>query len=108
MKNKKLSFKYYQDAGHGWIAVKRDFLKNLGILDNISYYSFQKGKTVYLEEDCDAGILISTLKHRGMEFELTSRHYEHTAPIRFYDRFSLNDSEITNHYQQLTKGAENV
>ena len=47
-------FKFYSDSGHGWLAVKRQELENLGLVNAISHYSYVKGKTVYLEEDRDA------------------------------------------------------
>ena len=53
---------FYNDSGHGWLAVKRNELVLLGIEKNISHYSYQKGKTVYLEEDRDAGIFITAFK----------------------------------------------
>ena len=42
---------YYTDPGHGWFAVKRAELAQLGILGQVSHYSYQRGRTVYLEED---------------------------------------------------------
>ena len=42
------------DAGHAWLAVKQQELINLNIAHKISSYSYMKGGTVYLEEDCDA------------------------------------------------------
>jgi len=42
------------DAGHAWLAVKQQELINLNIADKISSFSYVKGGTVYLEEDCDA------------------------------------------------------
>jgi hypothetical protein len=42
------------DAGHAWLAVKMNELVNLNIAHTISSYSYMKGGTVYLEEDCDA------------------------------------------------------
>jgi hypothetical protein len=48
------TFVFHHDPGHGWVAVKRSFLHTLGIADRITSYSYQRGATVYLEEDCDA------------------------------------------------------
>ena len=42
------------DAGHEWLAVKKQELVDLGIANDISSYSYMKGGTVYLEGDCDA------------------------------------------------------
>ena len=45
---------FHSDPSHGWLAVKLDELKMLGITQDISNFSYVKGKTAYLEEDCDA------------------------------------------------------
>jgi hypothetical protein len=54
------TFKYYQDPGHGWIAVKVELLEQLGIDGQISEFSYinEKGTTAYLEEDCDASLFV--------------------------------------------------
>ena len=44
----------HSDPGHGWLAVKLSEIKMLGIETDISEFSYIKGKTAYLEEDCDA------------------------------------------------------
>lgn len=56
------TFYFHQDAGHGWLAVPRKELKALGILTQISGYSYQKGQTVYLEEDIDAQIFLDAYR----------------------------------------------
>jgi len=38
---------------NAWLAVKRSELVEFGIIDKISNYSYENGKTVYLEEDSD-------------------------------------------------------
>lgn len=53
--------KFYSDPGHGWGAVKRKVIDDLGIGNKISFYSYQKGSTVYLEEDCDLPALVTAL-----------------------------------------------
>lgn len=50
---KNTTYTYYQDPGHGWMAVEVDDLIELNILTDISGCSYRKGDTVYLEEDCD-------------------------------------------------------
>ena len=44
-------FNYYQDAGHGWIAVKIKDIFDLGIQHKISQYSYIRGMTAFLQED---------------------------------------------------------
>jgi hypothetical protein len=81
--------KFYADPGHGWGAVKRKVLVDLGILDRISHYSYQKGSTVYLEEDCDFPLFATTLnaKLNGVIFEYAEKSTNSRSPIRSYDSF---------------------
>lgn len=86
-KNKVKVYIFHQDPGHGWLAVKRKELIDLGLADCISSYSYQKGKTVYLEEDRDAPLFIDILKKKGIEFHYRASHLEKT-PIRSYASYS--------------------
>jgi len=52
------TYTFYEDPGHGWLSVKRQELVDLNILNQISSYSYQRGNTVYLEEDCDAPVFL--------------------------------------------------
>jgi hypothetical protein len=87
MANGEIKIKFYSDPGHGWAAVKRDLINSLGIADKISYYSYQKGNTVYLEEDCDLSTLITTLKDKGVTVTFDERHTNNRSPIRSYEQF---------------------
>lgn len=101
-------YKYYQDAGHGWLAVKRSELVELGIANKITSYSYQRGKTVYLEEDCDMTTFVNALTARdnGISFVVQSSRtnpnkldmnpaknvffevkYCERSPIRSYDGY---------------------
>lgn len=82
-----LKIKVYNDPGHAWGAVKRQMLVDLGIADKISTFSYQKGNTVYLEEDCDLSLLIGALKARGVAVEWDERHTDRRSPIRGYDYY---------------------
>ena len=46
-------YTFYEDPGHGWLAVPMEQLVKLGIADKISSCSYQGGVSAYLEEDCD-------------------------------------------------------
>lgn len=81
-------YKFYSDPGHGWLAVKRDLLIELGIFEKITTYSYQKGQTVYLEEDLDAGTFIKALRDRGIEPKFKEVSHDYYSPIRSYDSFS--------------------
>lgn len=84
---KTLKLKFQCDPGHGWLSVKRQLLVDLGILNKVSPYSYQRGKSVYLEEDCDASILLAELRARKIPFELTESHIDKRHPIRSYEGF---------------------
>lgn len=77
-------YKVYCDAGHAWMAVKRKELIELGLIDKISGYSYQKGETVYLEEDCDLGLFVQT---KGRENIIFKEKYCEYSPIRSYFHF---------------------
>lgn len=51
------------DPGHGWLSVPAALIVALDIAGDISPYSYisATGTRVYLEEDCDAGVLLSAL-----------------------------------------------
>jgi len=88
------TYRFYSDPGHGWLAVKRDELIRLGILDQISSYSYQRGETVYLEEDCDASTFIAakTKANEGLQFQ--ESHTDNSSPIRSYECFSKRPAVI--------------
>ena len=75
----------YNDPGHGWLAVKRDLLEQLGIADKISTYSYQRGATAYLEEDCDASVFFSAAQAAGLTLTLKHKYCDRRSPIRSYD-----------------------
>lgn len=80
---------YHTDPGHGWVAVKRQELIELGILDKISSYSYQRGDTVYLEEDSDAAAFVIAYQLRHGCKPLFRDSYQEHNPIRAYARFSI-------------------
>lgn len=83
-----MKIKFYSDPGHGWGAVKRRVLDELGIADKITHFSFQKGQTVYLEEDSDLPRLVTKLALNGVVVEYEQHSTDRRSPIRSYDRFS--------------------
>jgi hypothetical protein len=78
---------YYTDPGHGWFAVKRAELAQLGILGQVSHYSYQRGRTVYLEEDCDATLYFTAHKAAGTVPPYIEKHTDKRHPIRSYATF---------------------
>jgi len=78
---------FHEDPGHGWLAVKRAELERLGILNQVSSCSYQRGDTVYLEEDCDAALFVEAKEKAGEPFEHRVS-YQERSPIRHYAPFS--------------------
>lgn len=78
---------YHHDAGHGWLAVKIELLDFLGLIDQITGYSYIKGKTAYLEEDADATLFARTYRSKIGNFEENSIYYD-KSPIRSYKRYN--------------------
>ena len=83
----KLKLNFISDAGHGWIETPLSLVRELNIAPKISTYSYQNGFMAYLEEDCDAAILIGALSQANIEFELKSIYHEGESRIRNYNRF---------------------
>jgi hypothetical protein len=84
------TFRFYSDPGHGWLAVKRAYLRELGILEKITQFSYQRGETVYLEEDVDAGTFIEAFQQRFNIKPLIKDCFHASVPIRSYERFYHN------------------
>lgn len=80
-----LKLEYYQDPGHGWVAVPLTLLEAWSFRP--SRYSYRDGSVGYLEEDCDAAAFMRDAKARGVEVELVERYTDRDSPIRALRRF---------------------
>ena len=82
------TFTWINDPAHGWLKVPMALIDELGIHNDISMFSYQQLDNAYLEEDCDAGVLVEALLERGIIVGTTEVYQDHLSPIRFMDRFS--------------------
>jgi len=80
----KLKLAFYSDPGHGWLSVKRKLLHQLGINNLISAWSYEKGHSVYLEEDYDVGVLLEALDKKKMAYSVTRNYRDRSSYIRNY------------------------
>jgi hypothetical protein len=80
---------YHTDPGHGWLEVNRKLLKEFDVEDKITSFSYQKGNTVYLEEDCDAATLVTAMAIKGHVIEYVNKHTNDTSPIRDLDCYTV-------------------
>jgi hypothetical protein len=86
---------FYSDPGHGWLAVPREELINLGILHKITDYSYQRGKTVYLEEDLDMSTYARAILATGQNFQYKSAPpVKGNSKIRGYHSVSMSPWEF--------------
>ena len=84
-------YKFHYDAGHGWLEVELNELKELGIEKEISQFSYQKDDKVYLEEDCDVTVFIKAKKINPNDFnsfieEIDDGDY---SKIRNYESYEV-------------------
>lgn len=87
------TFTFYNDPGHGWLKAPRTLLENLGIADKVSSYSYQRGADVFLEEDCDATLLVKALRERGIEPKFVDKYSDKSSKIRNYESYQHLTSE---------------
>ena len=83
------TFNFYIDPGHAWLAVKRTLLIEMNIADKVSNYSYQRGKTVYLEEDCDARLFVESYRvNFGCAPIHVEKYTDKDSPIRGYEYYA--------------------
>lgn len=82
--------KFLMDVCHGWLSVKIKEIYELGLEDKISVYSYKKGQTAYLEEDCDAPLYLKAQRDRGVDVQVSYGKCQERSPIRNYCRWTDN------------------
>lgn len=86
------------DSGHSWLSVPRHDVLTLGLMQEISPYSYQKGLRVYLEEDNDKWTFLNAYKAKHGDFpKISERHGNRNsdAQVRRYDPFVPDGDEET-------------
>ncbi len=86
--NKKFTITVYADPSHSWGKIKREVLLGLGVEHLISEYSYQLRDNVYLEEDCDLGLVHRALILAGCDVVYREKTSNNDSKIRGYERFS--------------------
>ena len=77
----------HTDPGHGWLAVKQRELEELGIADRITRYSYARGTTAYLEEDCDLETFFAAYHARHGQDPTYRTSYRERSAIRSFDPY---------------------
>lgn len=83
----------YSDPSHAWGKVKRQVLRNLGVIDKISRYSYQRGEYVYLEEDCDLSLFCQALNERDTRIKFVEKTTNRESKIRSYEHFNFQEDD---------------
>ena len=84
----KLEINFYSDPSHGWGEVSQSLLDGLGIADKISTYSYKKGLSAYLEEDCDLSLFMQTAEKAGYQINFKEHNTNHDSIVRTYQRYT--------------------
>ena len=79
---------FYEDPGHGWLAVPLQLLEQLQLLDSISTYSYMRGMLAHLEEDDDYARFALAMRDAGRVFAIREHHTDKHSRIRNYDPYS--------------------
>jgi len=61
------TYKLYSDPSHGWLKVKLSVLSTLGIVGDITSFSYIRGEYAYLEEDQDVDTFLNAVKRYSVK-----------------------------------------
>ena len=58
------TYSWHTDPSHGWLEVSAAAVHAVDLHPALAFsqYSYHKGNTLYLEEDCDAGVFINAFE----------------------------------------------
>ncbi len=73
-----LKLTFISDPSHGWLQVPHTLLKEMGITDKISHYSYQNMKYAFLEEDLDYSVFTLSCKKGGYKLTVVNEYQENT------------------------------
>ena len=81
-------FHFFSDSAHGWLRVTLSDLRNSGVFEKVSSYSYKKGNFAYLEEDCDAQLFLDGYKKLfGGDYQIREHDSVKNSSIRNMNRF---------------------
>ena len=83
------AYNFYSDAGHGWLRVKLNELDRLGIVEDITMFSYLFADIAYLEEDCDLATFMRAKQAAGETVEINEIHVGGNSVIRVYDTYTV-------------------
>ena len=87
-------YTFHTDPGHGWIQVEMSELERLNIAGDISHYSYRRGSTAFLEEDCDATRFHNAKLAAGENYTATDLNVNHSHKIRSYRPYTVPEPKL--------------
>jgi len=85
-----LKFNLHTEPGHGWLAVKKCLIYELGLAGKISAWSYMQGKSAYLEEDNDVPKFIKAFTEKfGIQPTIVELKQRDDSPIRYFKNFKM-------------------
>lgn len=91
----KTKYHSFSDSGHGWLRVEKAELVELGIADQITRYSYQRGKYAYLEEDRDLSTFIQAKEKQGVKVVMHHYTTDRRSKIRGYESYECQGQHET-------------
>lgn len=88
------TFPFIQDPSHAWLRVPRTELVKAGCAQDISSHSYQKGRNVYLEKDCDAQTFVDARTKQGLTTNFAGyTNKARQSRIRGYESYTFTDED---------------
>ena len=81
----RFTYTFHTDPAHGWLEVPIELLQELNISNKISEFSYinYTETSAYLEEDCDAPILLKAYKEKyGEKIKFDEQHTNRESFVR--------------------------
>lgn len=67
---------HFSDPGHGWVSVSFKDLIHLGIVHDISSFSYMNATRAFLEEDSDFSTFMNAAQGAGWDVQIRTSYYE--------------------------------
>jgi hypothetical protein len=93
IKNAK-TYTFYNDPGHAWLKIPFSDLVKLGIENDITTYSYMRGKFAYLEEDQDFSTFRKAMEQAGMNFRIKETKTNNYSTIRQYRHYTAEQFRV--------------
>ena len=89
MTERHLTTTYHIDPGHGYVMTTLTLLRELGIENDISQFSYQDGDKVYLEEDCDLTRFTKALTANNIVYTFNEKVHYKDCFVRSLPRYRV-------------------